>query len=96
MADTHRLPPARAENWDWQRHAACRHLPEAVFFHPEHERGILRQRRENQAKAICAHCPVRPECRSHALAAREPYGVWGGLGEHERQVLLTQQRHERT
>ena len=27
------------------------------------------------------------QCRSHALAAREPYGVWGGLSEHEREAI---------
>ena len=24
------------------------------------------------------------QCRTHALAVREPYGVWGGLTEEER------------
>ena len=27
------------------------------------------------------------ERRAHALAAREPYGVWGGLSEHEREAV---------
>ena len=27
------------------------------------------------------------ECRSHALEVREPYGVWGGLTEAEREDL---------
>jgi hypothetical protein len=31
---------------------------------------------------------VRPECAAHALAAREPYGVWGGFTEAERLRLL--------
>jgi WhiB family transcriptional regulator, redox-sensing transcriptional regulator len=26
-------------------------------------------------------------CRSHALEVREPYGVWGGLTEAERESL---------
>jgi WhiB family redox-sensing transcriptional regulator len=26
-------------------------------------------------------------CREAALAAREPYGVWGGLSEHEREEV---------
>ena len=33
-------------------------------------------------------CPVLQQCRSHALAVREPYGVWGGLTERERRALL--------
>jgi WhiB family redox-sensing transcriptional regulator len=30
---------------------------------------------------------VQLACREHALAVREPYGVWGGLSEHEREEL---------
>jgi WhiB family transcriptional regulator, redox-sensing transcriptional regulator len=37
---------------------------------------------------MCRSCPVRPECAAHALTAREPYGVWGGLTETERWHLL--------
>ncbi|CAM5312487.1 hypothetical protein SNARM312S_06834 [Streptomyces narbonensis] len=33
-------------------------------------------------------CPVRAECAAHALAVREPYGVWGGLTEDEREELM--------
>lgn len=32
----------------------------------------------DQAKALCAGCPVREECLAGALARREPWGVWGG------------------
>jgi WhiB family transcriptional regulator, redox-sensing transcriptional regulator len=31
---------------------------------------------------------VRAECAAHALAVREPYGVWGGFSEAERLRLL--------
>ncbi|MFC0548379.1 WhiB family transcriptional regulator [Kutzneria chonburiensis] len=31
-----------------------------------------------QAKALCASCPVLAECLTAALARREPWGVWGG------------------
>lgn len=88
MTDTRHLPPSRAENWDWQLHAACRNLDDTVFFHPEHERGGPRRRREDAAKAVCARCPVRTECLRHALRVGESYGVWGGLGETERHALL--------
>jgi WhiB family redox-sensing transcriptional regulator len=43
------------------------------------------------AKAICAACPVLAQCRDHALKTREPYGVWGGLGEEDREVIYAQQ-----
>jgi WhiB family redox-sensing transcriptional regulator len=41
-----------------------------------------------QAKAVCAQCPVIQNCLRWALAAREPYGVWGGLSAEERESLL--------
>ena len=53
---------------------------------------MRRQRREEAAKALCARCPVIEQCREHALAVQEPYGVWGGLSESERQQLLHPRR----
>lgn len=31
-----------------------------------------------QAKQLCASCPVRERCLSAALDRAEPWGVWGG------------------
>jgi WhiB family redox-sensing transcriptional regulator len=31
-----------------------------------------------QAKALCATCPLIAECRQGALDRAEPWGVWGG------------------
>ncbi|WP_309051692.1 WhiB family transcriptional regulator, partial [Streptomyces sp.] len=33
------------------------------------------------------------ECAAHALAVREPYGVWGGLTEDEREELMGRARN---
>ncbi|HEX4725940.1 MAG TPA: WhiB family transcriptional regulator [Pseudonocardiaceae bacterium] len=88
MADIRRLPGPVAERWDWQLRGLCRQLDSSVFFTPERERGAIRTRREQHAKAVCARCPVLQQCREHALRAREPYGVWGGMTEHERKVTL--------
>jgi WhiB family redox-sensing transcriptional regulator len=87
VADTHRLPGAALEHWAWQLRAVCRGMPTDAFFHPDYERGPERQRREAWAKAICAQCPVIDACRRHALTVDEPYGVWGGLSESEREAL---------
>ncbi|GGK14125.1 transcriptional regulator WhiB [Pilimelia terevasa] len=87
MSDVRRLPRPVTEVWDWQRNGLCRGRDSAQFFHPEGERGHARRRREENAKAICAGCPVRRECLRHALAVREPYGIWGGLGESDRHRL---------
>jgi hypothetical protein len=37
---------------------------------------------------MCRQCPVVAQCRAHALAVGEPYGIWGGLSESERELLL--------
>jgi WhiB family transcriptional regulator, redox-sensing transcriptional regulator len=88
MSNVRRLPGPIADIWDWQRLGACRGRDSSQFFHPDGERGSSRSRREAQAKAVCARCPVRAECAAHALTVREPYGVWGGFTEAERLRLL--------
>lgn len=85
MTDISRLPAPHLEVWEWQLHGACRGQDPSLFFHPEGERGPRRAHREAAAKAVCATCPVLLACREHALAVREPYGVWGGLSEHDRE-----------
>jgi WhiB family redox-sensing transcriptional regulator len=87
MADVTRLPGPNADLWDWQLSARCRGLDPEIFFHPEGERGAARLARERTAKAVCATCPVIAECAAHALSVREPYGVWGGLSEDDREQI---------
>src|SRR4051794_35371648 len=86
MAELSRLPGPNADLWDWQLAGACRRSDPDVFFHPDGERGPRRRAREEAAKAVCAGCPVLAECAAHALAVREPYGVWGGMTEDEREA----------
>lgn len=90
MTATMRLPTPVTEMWEWQLDASCRDENVSVFFHPENERGSARESREEQAKAICRRCPVLWACREHAIEAREPYGVWGGLGERERRQMIAE------
>jgi WhiB family redox-sensing transcriptional regulator len=72
----------------WQARAACRGPHTSLFFPPSHfERKEDKERRESQAKAICATCPVRKPCLEYALRIREPHGIWGGLNEIERRAL---------
>jgi WhiB family transcriptional regulator, redox-sensing transcriptional regulator len=71
--------------WNWQEEGACRTYDPLIFFHPQNERGSARSKRDHQAKMICAGCQVRLECADYAIRAREPFGVWGGLTEEERE-----------
>jgi WhiB family redox-sensing transcriptional regulator len=88
VADTRRLPVPVTEIWDWQVHGACRGMDSAFFFHPENERGSSKVNRERRAKEVCGRCPVIEPCRRHALSVQEPYGVWGGLSEAERDEIV--------
>src|SRR5262245_37709587 len=88
MADTRRLPTPVAEAYDWQLQGACRGMDSGFFFHPHGERGSAKANREAMAKQVCRACPVIEQCRRHALAAHEPYGVWGGLSESERDRII--------
>jgi|SRR5579872_3411863 len=69
----------------WQDRALCEGEDPEVFF-PRPGRGA------DRARALCAACPVRPECLADALensARHGPglYGIWGGTTERERRRL---------
>ena len=58
------------------------YLTETVL---NHTKGDIKQ---STAFSAIAEQFARELCREHALRVREPYGVWGGLTEHERAALL--------
>ena len=78
-------------SWEygWQWRAACRGEDANLFFPPNHvEEKQDRVLRERQAKELCATCPVRIECLEYAVRTRESHGIWGGLNEPERRILI--------
>lgn len=81
----------RTEN-AWQIQAACRGPQSVMFFPPSHfERKDEKEFRESSAKTICAQCTVRNACLDYAVQIREPHGIWGGLNEVERRMVLARQ-----
>ena len=72
-------------NLSWRQHAACRGADPDTFYPATDEEA-------EEAKAVCATCPVRQACLEYALANRERDGVWGGLTERERRRLIRQRR----
>ncbi len=73
----------------WQAQAECRGPQSVVFFPPpQFERKQERIERERRAKAICSGCVVQRECLDYAISIREPHGVWGGLNETERKLVI--------
>ena len=88
VVDPPRRRQARAEvaaqmEPGWQRAAACAASdldPDCWFTEPGNPA-------HTAAKRICGSCPVRRSCLAHALAVREPAGIWGGADETERAQL---------
>lgn len=70
----------------WGPRAACRWEDRGLFFAdggtPSRQPAEGVQELWDQAKEICAMCPVIAECRRDTLG--EEYGVYGGLDQHER------------
>ena len=72
---------------------SCRSADPDLFFGPDAAEFVsARKKREAEAKAVCARCPVRDACLAYALDTGEVYGVWGGLSEDERRAMRRQQR----
>ena len=65
------LAAALAELTGQRRAVPCSTDPAAWFSDDADDRAA--------AVEACGFCPVRNECRSYSVAAREPYGVWAGF-----------------
>lgn len=70
---------------DWMDNAACKGM-DASLFYPGQGESVT------EAKQTCMTCPVRSECREHALNNHETYGVWGGLSERQRKNIRWERR----
>ena len=74
-----RLANETIRKHEWKSRAACRGLPTDLFF--SHTK-----RAQAKAKAICAECEVKEECRLYASRIavniyqdyNEISGIWGG------------------
>jgi WhiB family transcriptional regulator, redox-sensing transcriptional regulator len=74
-------------NTSWREFARCRGVDPEVFYPVSDD-----DEAADEAKAVCALCPVREPCLEFALSTREKNGVWGGLTERERRRVLRRRR----
>ena len=89
MSDVSRLPGPMDHAWQWQRLGACRGMDSGGVLPPgRRAQPVAGSRRTARAKEVCHRCPVMDMCREFALQTREPFGVWGGLAEAERRIIL--------
>ncbi|HEY6798532.1 MAG TPA: WhiB family transcriptional regulator [Kineosporiaceae bacterium] len=77
---------------DWRDRAACLDEDPELFFPIGTTGPALAQVEE--AKAVCARCPVLTECRTWALEnpRRAEYGVFGGMSDDERRAERRRRR----
>lgn len=73
---------------DWVNRSACKGLDPTIFYPATDEEA-------DEAKAVCAECPVQEDCLEHAIGHREHNGVWGGATERERQRIIRRRRRLR-
>lgn len=73
--------------------AACQDTDPDLFF-PVGETGAALDQIE-RAKAVCRLCVVQQTCLEYSLNYRMEHGIWGGMAEDERRVLLRARLPER-
>ncbi|MFG3046308.1 WhiB family transcriptional regulator [Streptomyces sp. NPDC048241] len=81
---THHMPNTPSTD-DWRARAACRSEDPELFF-PKGEVGW--KTNVDKAKKVCRRCPVHRECLQLALDNGLDDGVFGGLSDKERRVLI--------
>ena len=59
-----------------------------TWFSDRSRGGQSRVRDRREAARLCEGCPVIRECLEYAVATRQSYGVWGGVSERDRAVLM--------
>jgi WhiB family redox-sensing transcriptional regulator len=73
----------------WQKHAACNGLDVNLFFPRRGEANKV-----EEAKKICAQCPVQEECRQYGIELAQEFdtvGIFGGLTQRNRRALMKEQ-----
>lgn len=70
---------------NWTEHAICKGSLDELF--------VKGKAQHDAVKKLCSHCWVQAECLADALDNNIEFGVWGGKTEHERRMLLRDNRH---
>lgn len=94
QVQTASAPVAPRQKEAWFCRAACRALPTELFF-PAGELDDQAVGQAEEAKAVCAQCPVRVACLEFAIATNQPYGIWGGANTSERRSIRRRRQAER-
>ncbi|MEX1279755.1 MAG: WhiB family transcriptional regulator [Acidimicrobiia bacterium] len=66
----------------WRTKAACRSLPDSMFFLAGDDFAGMKA-----AKEVCADCPVKEPCLEFAVLTNQSLGIWGGTTPNERRQI---------
>lgn len=61
----------------WMLKGVCRHEYPDIFF-------VEAGKSAEEARRVCARCPVLQTCRDWAIATDQKLGIWGGMTRRER------------
>lgn len=70
----------------WMDHALCATHEYPELWHPFTSGDTC-----PEGRAICMTCPVQLACLEYAIAGDET-GIWGGIGESEREAIKRNRR----
>ena len=73
---------------DWRDKAECLTEDPERFF-PKARTPYVLAELIDEAKTVCARCPVAAECLEFAISTGQDYGIFGGLDEKERRKLAS-------
>ncbi|MCF3962705.1 WhiB family transcriptional regulator [Streptomyces fuscigenes] len=72
---------------DWLERASCRGEDPELFFPVGGSGSGPTVLQSDEAKTVCAGCPVRRQCLDWAVDAGPVDGIWGGTTEVERRAM---------
>lgn len=81
-ADVAEFAEEHTTEQSWRTEAACRSLPDTMFFLAGDDFEGMRQ-----AKDECARCPVKEPCLEFAILTNQSLGIWGGTTPNERRQI---------
>jgi WhiB family redox-sensing transcriptional regulator len=76
---------------DWRDDAACSNSDSELFFPIAGEATPAGRAQYNEARAVCARCPVRADCLDYSIESGLDHGMFGGMTPSERRELVKAQ-----
>lgn len=73
---------------NWMRFARCQDEPTTFVIATDDQTGEEPPYPTTDQERCCQLCPVRELCLAYALDHKEKAGVWGGMTEYQRRLLM--------